>query len=704
MLLVCLFINTPLLYAQSLPGIQVISKGNPDAFTPQRFVPEPPVMAALQQLPAATLPFNPADINIRITERGCVVEIPLGADEQLYGFGMQINSFNQRGLRVRPVTNDSPLGNVGYTHAPVPMYVSNKGYAILINTLRYTTFYCGSNPRRREIAAANSAGNNTPALSTDALYMSKDQDKGNMIVDVPGARGIEIYIFAGPDMKQAIRRYNLYAGGGVLPPLWGLGIKYRVKADFNQQQVLKMAAYFRDHKIPCDVFGLEPGWQTASYSCSYVWNTKKFPQPERLTADLRQQHLHVNLWEHAFVNPLSPLYKPLEQRSGDFPVWKGLVPDFADSLTRNIFAAYHDTAIISKGVSGFKLDECDNSDLGSADRTWSFPEASTFPSGITGEQMHQVFGNLYFRSFYRLMKQHDQRSYFDIRQLGAFASAYPAVLYSDIYEHDDYIRMIPNSGFCGILWSPEVRESGSVTELVRRTQTAVMSAQTVFNSWYLKNPPWLQYNTARNNADSLLPEATQTEQTIRRLFNFRMQLVPYLYHAFFQYAHNGIPPFRALVVDYPQDANVYNVDNEYMIGESLLAAPLTGTDSVRAVYLPAGDWYDFNTHRKYSGAQTYTIHCGFNQLPVFIKSGTLLPLADPVPYLDAAQPFNITCYAFGPGNATAALLEDDGETFAYKQGKYNLITLSWKNGHGSMQRRGPLKADMYKIRKWVPVL
>jgi len=703
MLLCSIFINLQFVNAQSLPGIQIISKGTPDAFTPQTFSPEPPAADALRQLPAATLPFNPADINIRITNRGCVVEIPLGKEEQLYGFGMQINSFNQRGMRVRPITNDSPIGNAGYTHAPVPMYVSNKGYAILINTLRYTTFYCGSNPRRQGMDTTGNAQRNTPALSTDALYMSKEQGKGNVIVDIPGAKGIEVYIFAGPNMKQAIQRYNLYAGGGALPPLWGLGVKYRVKADFDQQQVMHMAGYFRNHHIPCDVFGLEPGWQTASYSCSYVWNTEKFPQPAKLASDLQQQHLHVNLWEHAFVNPVSPLYKPLEQKSGDFPVWKGLVPDFADSLTRSIFATYHDTALLAKGVSGFKLDECDNSDLGSGSRTWSFPEASQFPSGISGEQMHQVFGNLYFRSFYQLQQQHNRRSYYDIRQLGAFAAAYPAVLYSDIYEHDDYIRMIPNSGFCGILWSPEVRESGSVTELARRTQTAVMAAQTVFNSWYLKSPPWLQYNRQLNNAGQLRADAAQTEQVIRKLLNDRMRLVPYLYYAFFRYAHSGIPPFRALVVDYPDDDKVYNIDNEYMIGDGLLAAPLTGNDSVRTVYLPAGRWYDFNTHQPYAGGTTHKIRCGLDELPIFIKEGTLLPLAEPRPYLDAAQPFELTCYSFGKGNTSAALLEDDGETYNYKKGQYNLVTLSWQNGHGSITRKGPLQKEMYRVKKWVQV-
>jgi alpha-D-xyloside xylohydrolase len=687
-LLVCIVMHTSFLYAQT--GVTILRAGTPDKFTPETFRP-----SAAGQLPSAPLPFDTSEVKIRITDRGCIVELPLSRDEQVYGFGMQINSFNQTGKRVRPITNDSPVKDAGYTHAPVPMYVSNKGYAVLINTLRYPTFYCGSNPRRTDIQTqTDNAGN--PALNTDALYTRKQQDNSSMIVDIPGAKGIEVIIFAGPDMKQAIQRYNLYAGGGAMPPLWGLGVKYRVKADFNQQQVMNMAGYFREHHIPVDVFGLEPGWQTAAYSCSYVWNTKRFPQPQQLAADLLKEHLRMNLWEHGFVNHASPLYTPLLQRSGDFPVWGGLVPDFADSVTRNIFGTYHDTALIAKGVSGFKFDECDNSDLGGGDRTWSFPEASQFPSGISGEQMHQTFGNLYFRAVYQKLQQRNQRAYFDIRNLGAFASSYPAVLYSDIYEYDEYVRMVPNAGFCGILWSPEVRESSSINELARRTQTAVLSAQTVFNSWYLRSPPWLQYNTELNNKDSLLPDATKNESIIRQLLNDRMQLAPYLYHAFFDYAYSGIPPFRALVVDYPTDKKTYDLENEYLIGEGLLAAPVPIKDSAREVYFPTGDWYNFNTHEKYAGGQSYKIHVGLDELPLFVKGGTILPLAAPRLYLDAAEPFDITCYVFGSSaDMTTQLLEDDGVS---ERGEHKLISLSWKKGHGTSQ-----PSSLYKVRKWVQI-
>ncbi|RYE08530.1 MAG: DUF5110 domain-containing protein, partial [Sphingobacteriales bacterium] len=349
---------------------------------------------------------------------------------------------------------------------------------------------------------------------------------------------------------------------------------------------------------------------------------------------------------------------------------------------------------------GFKMDECDNSNLSYGSATWSFPDHSSFPSGIDGEQMHQLFGVFYQKSIYNIYKELNQRTYLDVRASNAFASSYPVALYSDTYEHSEYIRMIPNSGFSGLIWSPEVRESNSIADLMRRSQTAVLSAQTLYNAWYLQNPPWLQIDKEKNNKNELLPNAKEVENDIRKLLNLRMSLVPYLYNAFADYKFKGIPPFRALVVDYPNDKNVYNVADEYMIGQGILAAPLTGKANERKVYLPAGTWYDFNTNQKYAGGKEYTIKTSYAQLPIFIKEGTILPLATPVEYITPETKFDITCYVYGANAVNTTLFEDDGVTFNYENGNSNIVNLSYSKGKGAVKRSGNFKGSRYAVKKW----
>lgn len=684
------------------PGVTRVTVGEVDQFSPYNLLKEKPKTEAMSKLPEPGVGVDPKEIHVELNARGAIVHIPLGNKEEIYGFGLQMGSFRQRGLKRRPIVNDNPLNDLGFTHAPTTFYLSTKGYGIFINTSRYTTFYCGTHKQVKGNVNENT-GAGVAAQSVEDLYKNTNNKSGEVIVDIPGAKGGDVFIFNGPTLKNALQRYNLFSGGGAMPAMWGLGLQYRMKGDSKQEDVYKMATYFRDNHIPVDVFGLEPKWQSAAYSCSFVWNPDNFPAPQELIDRMKAQGIKLNLWEHAYTSPASPIYGALASASGDYKVWNGLVPDFAGTVAPKIFADYHKQTFVDKGIASFKLDECDNSNLTRGSAVWAFPELSQFPSGIDGEQMHQQFGTLYFQTMYSNYKQANKRSYFSIRSLNGFASSFPTTLYSDTYVHSEYIRMISNAGFSGLLWSPEVRESANVKELCRRAQTSILAAETVFDSWYLKSPPWLQFDRAKNNKGEMLPNAKEVEGRIRTLLNFRMSFIPYLYTAFAKYNSEGVPPFRALVVDYPEDKAVYDVWDEYMIGDNVLAAPLADSAASRKVYLPKGNWYDYNTNKVYAGGQSYTIETGLDQIPIFIKEGTILPMAQPVEHVDADTRFEITCYVYGAQPANSELFEDDGVTFNFEKGSYNTIGLSWQNGKGKVSRKGAFKTSRYKIKSWVKV-
>jgi alpha-D-xyloside xylohydrolase len=200
----------------------------------------------------------------------------------------------------------------------------------------------------------------------------------------------------------------------------------------------------------------------------------------------------------------------------------------------------------------------------------------------------------------------------------------------------------------------------------------------------------------------MLPNAKEAEAHIRTLLNFRMSFIPYLYSAFAKYNREGVPPFRALVVDYPEDKNTFNVSDEYMIGDNVLAAPLADSASTRKVYFPAGNWYDYNTNKIYAGGQSYNITTGLDQIPIFIKEGTILPLAKPVQFVSPDTVFDITCYVYGQTAATTTLFEDDGTTFNYENA-FNIVSLDWQNSKGKISRKGNYKTKIYNIRNWIKI-
>ncbi len=705
-LVIVLFIAlSPALLAQTIekvaPGVWKVSYGIAEKFKPSEFK-EAPALESLKELTDSEKPpFDLSQIKFRTTNRGCVAELTMDDKEKLYGFGLQNNTFQQRGFRKEIRVNSWSTGNVGFSHAPVPFYVSTNGYAVLVNTSRYVTFYCGTMQKASESIGIKEGSGSRVGASTTELYKPLEKPSDEMLIEVPSERGMEIFVFEGPSVKEAIQRYNLYSGGGCMVPEWGLGVKYRGKGDFSDEKALKLASYFRKNNMPCDMFGLEPGWQTVAYSCSFVWNPALFPNPEKFTGRMDSLGFKLNLWEHAYVFPTSPLFDPLKDKSCDFSVWKGLVPDFVNPEACKIFGNFHEKTLVDKGIAAFKLDECDAADYREAAAQWSFPELSQFPSGIDGEQMHQLFGVLYQKSLLDVFVRNNKRTLLDVRSSQAFAAPYAASLYSDMYDHSEFVRMISNAGFSGLLWSPEIRETKSEADLIRRAQTGVMSAQLLFNSWYLSNPPWLQFDMDKNNRDEFLPDAKELESKIRKLLELRMSLIPYLYSAFASYHYQGIPPFRALVVDYSGDEATYKIDDEYLVGENLLAAPFLDGASKRTVYFPAGTWYDFNTDKKYEGEKSYEIEMSLDEIPLFVKEGTILPLAKPVQYITRNTLFEITCHIYGNNCRSATLFEDDSYTFGFRENQFNRVLLAWNGKKGTVAKTGNYQPEKFKIVGWV---
>jgi alpha-D-xyloside xylohydrolase len=681
-------------------GIWKITYGKPEQMLPDQFKALSKT-AALSAMPAESTPaISLSQVQFKVLPSGVMAEINADDDERFYGFGMQINSFEQRGMRRDIRINSWPTGNVGFGHASMPFFISSKGYGIIINTSRYTTFYMASiNKMNVEIPSPDTILKEIK-LSTAALYSNNQTASVKINMVVAGTAGMEIFIINGPSMLNVMQRYNLFSGGGSLPPLWGLGFQYRAMGTSTAADVEKMAAYFRKKNIPCDVIGLEPGWHTVAYSCSFKWNETKFPEPDNFINRMKQKGFKLNLWEHAYTYTTSPIYKSIVPFSANYKVWNGAVPDFSLPQAKEIFGNYHDTQFVQKGIAAFKLDESDGADYKEAHAEWSYPDIAQFPGGMDGIQMRQQFGNLYQQTLHDIYRKNNLRTMFSVRSSYLFSAPFSSVLYSDTYNHSDYVRMIGNTAFAGVNWSPELRESKNDADLVRRMQTTLMSAEMVANCWYLAMPPWLQYDADKNVKLELLSNAGELEQTAKKLINLRMSLLPYLYAAYAKYHFDGTAVFRPLVIDYPTDKNTFKLDDEYMMGESILCAPFIDSSSARKIYLPAGYWYDFNNNKKYKGDSTYQITMGLNEIPMFIKDNTILPLAKPLEYISDTAVFDITCRVYGKPLKTSGLFEDNSFNNDFEKNIYNLLSLSWDGKKGKLTRKGNYKTTLYRIEKW----
>ena len=677
------------------PGIWRLHFGNPEQFTPTHFRSAPMATANLEKMPFdQPMPVDLAGISFDVSERGCSLQFPMKAGENVYGFGLHTELFGMGGRRVFLKPTDKPENDLGESHAPAPFYVSSLGYGIFVDTARFASFYTGDVSPVVGTAEADNEGIQT---NTSDLYRARSQRVKTMLVDVPAAKGVDVYVFAGPTMLNAVERYNLFSGGGALPPLWGLGVQYRGYVKYGAAETLALAARIRAAHMPCDVWGVEPGWQSKAYSCSFVWDTNRFPDPDGFLQKMGVMNYRMNFWEHAFTHPTSPIYDELKPWSGNYLVWNGLVPDFASPQARKIFLKQNRVALFDRNVESVKLDECDYQP--DSPTPWSFPLATRFPSGLDGEVMHSLFGLLYQQTMWDPYQQKELRTWGLVRNSHALAGPLPYVLYSDSYDAQCYVRGLVNSGFSGLLWDPEVRNADSVEDFYRRLEVAIFSHDAVIDSWFIPNPPWDQVNRKLNEHNELMPDREAVTDNVRKLLQLRMSFIPYFYSAFNEYHTTGKPPVRALILDWPADPKTRTIDDEFMFGDSVLVAPMFAGETNRAVYLPAGGWFDFWTHEKVNGGKFIEAANGWGQIPLFVKAGTLLPLAEPIESIKTNTCFEVTVNIAGDQPADFTLYEDDGISTAFAKGEQNQIVLHAEN-HSSQRRGNYHGTQRYNITGW----
>lgn len=660
------------------PGVWKGVTGKPEDFDLIKAAGIKPLHNGLLQMPKTGFPLPQQEITAKQADGKTYLHFPLRRSEQLFGFGLNFQTVFQRG-KVLTLHVDNYAGkDNGHTHAPTPFYVSSNGYGVFINTARYLTVYAGTAVNR---------DSKTPTViqdrNTDKNWSSHPYSDAVEIL-VP-AQGAEIYVFAGPTTLDVVSRYNLWNGGGCLPPRWGLGFTQRVQRLTNAKGVEDEARAFEEKGYPLDFIGLEPGWQSKSYPCTFEWDKTRFPDPAKLVQEMLQKNIRLNLWTNPYISPQAPIYQQMLPYTASHTVWNGAVPDLTMEQGRKIFFGELVKGKIDIGISGYKMDEVDGGD------TYLWPDVATFPSGHSAEQMRQTYGLMMQRYTYESYHQRNQRTFGLVRASNGGGSSFPYVIYNDYYNHQDFITALINSGFAGVLWTPEVRASKTAEEWLRRFQTNIFSPMAMINAWASGTKPWT------------FPEVAEQVKVLAEL---RMQMMPYWYSEFARYHFKGIPPFRAMYLEEGFNASGNNnftkkgsleenpyeeavtkeVKDQYMAGSYLLVAPLFTGEQSRKVILPKGKWYDFYTGKYAGNGEVITVTPGLGKIPVYVKDGGIIPMMPAMLHAPkSGQKVDLEIRYYGEKPGEYALYDDDGETFNYEHGDYSFRTINVVRQGGSIK-------------------
>jgi alpha-glucosidase len=490
------------------------------------------------------------------------------------------------------------------------------------------------------------------------------------------------YVFAGPTPRAVVERYTELTGRTPLPPLWALGYHQSRWGYRSADELRALAREFRARDLPCDALYLDIDYMDG-YRV-FTWDPVRFPDPAGLLADLAAQGFHV-------VTILDPGIKVDEHyaayrtgRAADVycktatgaeyrnAVWPGVCafPDFTSPAARAWWAEQV-AALVAPGVDGLW---CDMNEP-----TTFIPSPSTFPPDVVHPgggrprlhaEVHNLYGSLMARATRQgFARQRPGARPFVISRAGYAGLQRDALHWtgdnSSTWEHLAMsVPQLANLGLSGLAWvGADVGGFwGDATGelLVRWVELGIFQPFCRNHSHHASRPqePWAF--------------GEPYESLVRRLLQLRQRLLPYLYTLFEECHRTGAPLLRPLLFAYPDDETAYPADDEFLLGDHLLVAPITRRGAAyRYVYLPQGTWCHFWTGAPVAGPAHVLAHAPLGEPAVYVRANAPLPLWPPMRHVGERAPDPLTVLVFpAPGAGAFTLYEDAGEGYAYEQGVY----------------------------------
>lgn len=545
--------------------------------------------------------------------------------------------------------------------AVIPYYWSPAGYAVL----------------------AVSANDNLPAnwtLSTNGECVTWN---------FPGTTA-DLYLMPAPTLRDAASAYSQLAGRAPVPPRWTLGYLQSRWGWKDRDYIEDTLKQFHDRKIPVDAFIYDFEWYTtkpdyelppegAANFGDFGWNANLFPDPAQQIKAYKDEGIHfVGIRKPRLGNTAN--LAMIRERGWDLrgkgatrtSKFQSRDVDFANPQFRTWYID-QSTNLLAQGVDGWWNDEGEGSFT--TYYYWNLAEADALAQVNPGHRLWTLN-----RAFSPGMQRLGAGAWTgDIRSTWRSLAETPTSLLNWSLAGMPYTAC-DIGGFEG--------DSDPSPEMLSRWMEAgvffpIMRAHSAIS----RTPhfPWL-----------FGPDA---ENAIRKAIDLRYRLIPFYYSLAHQTYETGVPIMRPLIMEFPNDPNVANLSDQWLMGSSLMAAPVLQPDGKRSVYLPAGTWYVFGTNTTLEGNRTIQVTASLDEIPLYVRAGSILPLG-PVIQHTAELPGGPLELQIYPGiDATFTLVEDDGETTGYLTGKMRRTTFAWNEAAGrlSWKTKGTYDGkDIYK--------
>jgi len=608
----------------------------------------------------------------------------LGFEEHIYGLGEKAARLDKRRAQFTMWNSDTPAYKEGTDpiYQDIPFYLGwqdGTAYGIFFDNSFRTNFDFGVSLQE---------------------YSAFSADGGEM----------NYYFFWGPSIRKVLGRYADLTGHMPLPPMWTLGNQQSRWGYYSDTRAEEVVNKYRADDLPLDAIYLDIHYMNA-YRV-FTWNPERFPDPSAFTAKLAKQGVKVvpivdpgvkyqpsaagatdavNEPERQVQDQSYYVYNQgvannyfLKRKSGDLwigEVWPGkaVYVDYtlpaAAEWWGGLFRAYTD-----HGVAGIWTDMNEPSDF--IDQTGKTQMDVVFHD-LGANTPYAQNRNVFALGMARATRAGLERLKPNARPFVITRAAYAGIQrYSTTWTGDNTATWeslelsIPMFASLGLSGQPFI--GADIAGFMGRTNAELMTR------WYEVG---FLTPLCRNHAEITGYDHEPWrfgefyEGIIRKYLKLRYRLLPFLYTTLEEAHRTGVPMFRPLLLNYQDDFNTVTLDDQFMVGADLLAAPIVKQGQTqRTVYLPAGNWFDYWTGKPYTGHTTIHVEAPLETVPLYVRSGAIVPMGPEMNYVGEKKggPLTFAIYPDAKGHAEASLYEDDGASPAYTQGAFRRTAVAYQ--------------------------
>lgn len=547
----------------------------------------------------------------------------LYSDEGFYGFGEKFNSFNKRGQTVTVWQRDAQSTNSDISYKGMPYFMSSAGYSVLMNTYTRTHFNMGA--------------------TSGVSYTMETEDPY-----------LDYCMFCNRDYKGLIRDYTALSGRSAMIPRWAFGFWMSRMSYMCRDELEEIVDNMAQFGMSVDVIHID-AWQP-NFEDSFVpsgtaellsFDERRFPNPQGMIDSLKEKGIHLSLWMFPYVQAIDPeghisnQFQTMSERGwlvkgpdgkprvfspgeGDVDSWKVAALDFTNpGLVEYMKGRIK--RLMKMGVGVMKTDFSEE-----------LPEDSVFFDGTTGLESHNKYPLLYAKTIYEASKEAKEemgeKALLWGRSGYAGSQNYPANWAGDSSASKNNLHALLtgglNMGVSGVsFWGFDIggfyncdysgkRVIPEDEEYIRSVQMGLMSPLSRSHGQSTPREPWVYSEAA--------------QKAFLKINKLRYRMLPYLYSTGYETAREGIPMMRAMLLEFPDDLNVRNLSSQYMLGGSLLVAPVFDQPK-HYVYLPRGSWIDLETGNRVEGNVWITCPKKIDVIPLFLRENSMMPMLKKAP-------------------------------------------------------------------------